>query len=157
MKGKISFLQMMTKKLFRIKINPRQPGQETGEDSVIQRQRDRVTKTTSLPPPRDSTIYTAPLKPFKKRKYHSQKVKNPSFDEFQLDNSNSKPRKKSTRRKFSLRNVGARGRLNESCPDFIFNFNDGVDAIDAVDVNTFQLFRNDISVPDVEFIEINFE
>ena len=159
MKGKISFLQMMTKKLFRIRIKPK-PGEEQGEDSVVQRERDRVAKTTSLPPCRDSTVYSVPLKPFKKRKYHSQKDKTRSFNEFQLDNFNSKPKKKLTRRKLSLRNVGGR-RLNESCPDFKsdfylnFKYDDGVDRVDAVDVNTFRLFR-DISVAEVEFIEINF-
>jgi len=159
MKGKIAFIQMMTKKLFRIRIKPK-PGEESGEDSVIQSDHDRVTKTTSLPPCRDSTIYTViPHQPFKKRKYNSQKVKTPSFDEFQLENFNSRPKKKLARRKLSLKNLGAR-RLNESCPDFksdfYFNFtNDGVDRVDAVDVNTLQLFR-DISVAEVEFIEINF-
>ena len=162
MKGKISFIQMMTKKLFRIRMKPR-PGEERVEQSVVQSERDRVTKTTSLPSCGHS-LYTAPtpLKPFKKRKYHSQKVKSPGFDEFQLENvNNSKPKKKLTRRKLSLRNVRSiGGRLNESCPDLksdlYFNFNYGVDGVDAVDGNTLQLFR-DISVVDVEFIEINFE
>ena len=150
---------MMTKKLFRIRIKPK-PGEEPGEDSVVERERDRVTKTTSLPPCRDSTIYSysvphKPFKPFKKRKYHSQKGKSPSFDEFQLENFNSKPKKKLTRRKLSLRSVGT-GRLNKSCPDFYSDYNnDGVDRVDAVDVNTFHLFR-DISVAEVEFVEINF-
>ena len=159
MKGKIAFIEMMTKKLFRIRIKPK-PGEERGEEPVVHSERDRVTKTTSLPPCRHS-LYTAPapFKPFKKRKYHSQKVKSPSFDEFQLENYNSKPKKKLTRRKLSLRNVGASGgRLNESCPNLKSDlyFNNGVDGVDAVDVNTVQLFR-DISVNDVEFIEINFE
>ena len=132
MKGKIAFIEMMTKKLFRIRIKPK-PGEERGEEPVVHSERDRVTKTTSLPPCRHS-LYTvpAPFKPFKKRKYHSQKVKTPSFDEFQLEDFNPKPKKKLARRKLSLRNVGAR-RLNESCPDlksdFYFNFINGVDGV----------------------------
>ena len=35
MKGKISFIQMMTKKLFRIRMKPR-PGEERVEQSVVQ-------------------------------------------------------------------------------------------------------------------------
>merc|ERR1711953_913879 len=157
MKRKISFIQMLTRKLFRIRIKPK-PREETGEDSVIPRQsdHDRVTKTISLPPCRDSTVSPVPHKPFKKRKYHSQKDKTHNFEEFQLGNINSKPKKKLSRRKLSLRNVGAR-RLNESCPDlkseFYSNFNNnGVDRVDAVDVNSLQLFR-DISVAELEFIE----
>ena len=100
---------------------------------MVHSERDRVTKTTSLPPCRHS-LSTAPdpLKPFKKRKYHSQKVKSPSFDESQLEDFNLKPKKKLTRRKLSLRNVGAR-RLNESCPDLksdlYFNSLNGVDNV----------------------------
>ena len=100
MKGKISFIQMMTKKLFRIRMKPR-PGEERVEQSVVQSERDRVTKTTSLPSCGHS-LYTAPtsLKPFKKRKYHSQKVKSPGFDEFQMENfDNSKPKKKNNKKK----------------------------------------------------------
>ena len=132
------------------------PGELTGEDSVLGSEGDKLTKTASLPPCRHSTIYNVPLKPFKKRKYHSQKVKSPNFDEVQLENFNLKPKKKLTRRKSTLRN----SEKLKSCPDlksdFYLNFNNGVDAVDAVDINTFQLFR-DVSVTDVEFIEINFE
>jgi len=159
MKGKISFLQMMTKKLFSTSIRSK-PGDVTREDSVLASEADKLTKTVSLPSCRHSTSYNVPLKPFKKRKYHSQKVKSPGFDEVQLENFNLKPKKKLTRRKSTLRNVEASGRFNDSCPDlnsdFYRNFNNGVDAVDAIDINTFQLFR-DVSVTDVEFIEINFE
>merc|ERR1712018_955281 len=94
-------------------------------------------------------------KGFKKRKYHSEKVKRPKVDK------EGNQKEKTTRRKLSLRNVaGERGDFTKSCPELDTNNNHiygtGQDQVDSVDFNTLRLFRN-LSIGEVEIIEINFE
>merc|ERR1712203_494005 len=105
------------------------------------------------------------IKQYKKRKYHSERVKRPGVHKDQSEVFDStlegKQKEKFNRRKFSLRNVAGEKRiLTKSCPDLDTTYDDIYGTphreVDAVDFNTLKLFRN-LSVGEVETIEIHFE
>ena len=166
MKEHVSFLQL-TMTFLRIRKKSKREEQRDGGES--DRQKVRVTKTLSLPA-RDVQHDQGPGRKFKKQKYHSQKIRSTNINKDMVDSSlERKQYKQFSKRRFSLKNPSERRKLNESCPDLKKTIDDleapdtessisspECDEVDSVDPNTLHLFR-DLSLCEVEFIEINFE
>lgn len=166
MKEHVSFLQL-TMTFLRIRRKSKREEQRDGGES--DRQKLRVTKSLSLPA-RDIQHDQGQGRKFKKQKYHSQKIRSTNINKNMVDSSlERKQYKQFSKRRFSLKNPSERGKLNESCPDFNKTIDDleardtqspisspECDEVDSVDPNTLHLFR-DLSLCEVEFIEINFE
>ena len=136
------------------------------EEEPPARRRDRVTKTQSLPDCQGYSESLSQIKHDNKKKYHSQKVKRHKINEERLNCSlDGKQKKSFRRRRFSLKSVGGRRHLNESCPDLENSdarieesptYNPEMNQVDSIDLNTLLLFR-DLSIDEVDFIEINFD